>query len=161
MLFRSTHGIQALDLLGRKVRMNGGAALQQFSLLIQASIASAKLHPELAIHAHALEHWAQRLQATLQDLSRAPDAALMLANATVFLEAFGHLVVAWVWLEQACVACTALQANTLAQTDQHFYRGKLQANQYFYQWELPKLGPMLDLLSSLDTSTLHMEDAWF
>ena len=160
-IHEGTHGIQALDLLGRKVRMNGGAALQQFSLLVQASIASAKQHPELTIHAHALEHWAQRLQATLQDLSNAPDAMLMLANATVFLEAFGHLVVAWVWLEQACVACTALQEKTVAQTDQHFYRGKLQANQYFYQWELPKLGPMLDLLSSLDTSTLRMEDAWF
>ncbi len=45
--------------------------------------------------------------------------------------------------------------------DADFYRGKLQACHYFFKWELPKVQPQLDLLQSLDTTTLDMQDAWF
>ncbi len=45
--------------------------------------------------------------------------------------------------------------------DDAFYRGKLAACRYFFAYEVPKVGPMLDLLASLDTTTLTMQDAWF
>ena len=64
--------------------------------------------------------------------------------------------IAWVWLEQAC---TARKNARPADTD--FYQGKLQACRYFFLWELPKVGPMLDLLESIDTTALDMQDAWF
>ena len=82
-----------------------------------------------------------------------------LANASVYLEAVGHAVIAWIWLEQAALAERAL--DTAADSDRDFYRGKLQACRYFFKWELPKVGPQLDLLASIDTTTLDMQDAWF
>jgi hypothetical protein len=80
------------------------------------------------------------------------DPALALANASVYLEAVGHVVVAWMWLEQL------LAAN--GRTGE-FYDGKRQAARYFFRYELPKTAPQLDLLESLDRTTLEMRDGWF
>ena len=61
-------------------------------------------------------------------------------------------------------ATTKVADAALKQADRadgNFYQGKLQACRYFFRWELPKVGPMLDLLESIDTTTLDMQDAWF
>ena len=84
---------------------------------------------------------------------------LFRSNASVYLEAFGHVVVSWIWLEQALVAQAALAGATGEDAD--FYRGKLAATAYFFRFELPKVYPQLDLLASLDRTTLDMQDAWF
>jgi butyryl-CoA dehydrogenase len=76
----------------------------------------------------------------------------MLANASVYLEAVGHVVVAWIWLEQALAAHGR---------PGDFYDGKRQACRYFFRWELPRTGPQFDLLASLDETTLAMRDEWF
>jgi hypothetical protein len=88
-------------------------------------------------------------------LHGAGDLNLTLANATVYLEAFGHLVLSWIWLEQAIVA---LRAGT---QDESFYAGKLHACRWFFRWELPRVDAQLDLLASLDKTALEMQDAWF
>ena len=49
----------------------------------------------------------------------------------------------------------------MAADEQAFYRGKLQAAQFFYHWELPKCAAWCDLLESLDTTALDMQDEWF
>jgi alkylation response protein AidB-like acyl-CoA dehydrogenase len=166
-IHEGTHGIQGLDLLGRKVRMKGGKALAQLQTLINLTIQLGLTHAELKSHAQALAHWGQELSATLVALGKAPSVDVGLANASVFLEAFGHYVVAWLWLEQALVAQTAMQASKLSNTqplaksEQDFYSGKLAAAKYFEKWELPKLGPMLLLLAQLEDTPLTMQDAWF
>ena len=83
---------------------------------------------------------------------RCGDIERTLANATVYLEAFGHVVLAWIWLEQACAAHGKAG---------DFYDGKRQACRYFFRWELPRTGPQFDLLASLDDTTLAMRDDWF
>jgi butyryl-CoA dehydrogenase len=65
-----------------------------------------------------------------------------------------------VWLQQAMAAQAGLDAGATPEDDA-FYRGKLQACRYFFQWELPKTGAQFELLESLDTTTLDMQDAWF
>jgi hypothetical protein len=75
-----------------------------------------------------------------------------MANSHVYLEAFGHIVVAWLWLEQF-VAAHGKKGD--------FYDGKRQATRYFIRFELPKTAPQLDLLASLDRTTLEMQDSWF
>jgi butyryl-CoA dehydrogenase len=80
------------------------------------------------------------------------DVDLALANASVYLEALGHVVVAWMWLEQA-LAADGREGD--------FYDGKRQAARFFFRWELPRTGPQFDLLQSLDRTTLDMPDAWF
>jgi alkylation response protein AidB-like acyl-CoA dehydrogenase len=162
MIHEGTHGIQALDLLGRKVVMKNGAALNLLSREIDATIALAMDAPLLRAHAMQLQDaWAdivtsvERLKPTL-----ASDAEAALANASLFLEAFGHAVLAWSWLKQAVVADAALPA-ACGGADEPFYRGKLQACQYFFRWELPRIGAQLTLLRSLDQTTRHMQPDWF
>ncbi|WP_455777516.1 acyl-CoA dehydrogenase C-terminal domain-containing protein, partial [Burkholderia stabilis] len=87
-----------------------------------------------------------------QQLGALGDPQQRLANASVYLEAFGHLVVAWLWLD------VTLAAH--GHSDD-FHDGKRAAARFFFNWELPKVDAQLDLLSSVDTTTLDMRDAWF
>ncbi|WP_423197247.1 MULTISPECIES: acyl-CoA dehydrogenase [unclassified Cupriavidus] len=160
-IHEGTHGIQGLDLLGRKVVMRDGAALRLLGARIEATCARALVAGDAALagYARALGAAAQRLAEVTTTLWAAGDPNVTLANATVYLEAFGHVVVAWIWLEQALVAQRALPAAS--GDDAGFYRGKLAAAAYFYRFELPRTTPQFDLLASLDRTTLDMQDAWF
>jgi hypothetical protein len=148
-IHEGTHGIQGLDLLGRKVVMQGGAGLTLLAATIEATCARATDYPA---YAAALRSTVARIVEVTQKVWGAGDVALSLANASVYLEAFGHAVIAWMWLEQTLAAHGK---------DGDFYEGKRRAAQYFFQWELPRTGPQLDLLASLDRTTLDMEDRFF
>jgi acyl-CoA dehydrogenase len=154
-IHEGTHGIQGLDLLGRKVSMQNGAAFKAFANEVQKTIAKSLELPELAAYGKSLSAVLQRIESVTQSLYAAGDMNKTLANASIYLEAFGHAVVAWMWLQQALVAVGK------SGHDADFYRGKLQACAYFFKWELPKVQPQLDLLESIDTTTLDMQDAWF
>lgn len=163
-IHEGTHGIQGLDLLGRKVVIKDGAALKIFVGRVQATLerAHASGAADDAANARALAAALERLTQVTRQLWAAGDPAVTLANASVYLEAFGHVVMAWVWLEQALVARTALAAHAGTRGEEEdFYRGKLAAAAYFFAWELPKTGAQFDLLASLDRTTLDMRDAWF
>jgi len=158
-IHEGTHGIQGLDLLGRKMVLDGGRAARLFAAEVAATVArAAQAGPEWAAMGGALSAAAGRVFATARTLHGAGDLNLTLANASVFLEAFGHVVVAWQWLEQGLLAAAARPRDD---ADADFYAGKRQAARYFFRWELPRVGPMLDLLDSIDTTTLEMRDAWF
>ncbi len=160
-IHEGTHGIHGLDLLGRKVPMQGGAALSDLGARIAATIARARTEPALAA-------WAESLATALQDavetsrrlvaeLGRDPERAL--ANATIYLDSLGHVVVAWRWLEMARVALRALPRAD-SQSDE-FLQGKLAACRYFFRYELPRVGPALALLRSLDDTALRIPDGGF
>jgi butyryl-CoA dehydrogenase len=152
-IHEGTHGIQALDLLGRKVLGGGGASLVALAARIADTVARARdLGGEPAAHADALQAAVDRLGEVTLALAGLGDPERTMANATVYLEAAGHVVVAWMWLEQLVA---------VGDRDGDFYDGKRAAARYFFRWELPKVGPMLDLLASGDTTTLEMRDAWF
>ncbi|MEN3276608.1 MAG: hypothetical protein V7631_2398 [Massilia sp.] len=158
-IHEGTHGIHGLDLLGRKVSIQGGALFKAAGEEVGRTIARARAAdsaPDLPAHAGRLEAVWQRIAQVTAALYGAGDLHKTLANASVYLEAVGHAVVAWIWLEQALAA-----APRLGGADDDFYRGKLQACRYFFNWELPKVAPQLDLLASIDTTTLDMRDAWF
>jgi hypothetical protein len=150
-IHEGTHGIQALDLLGRKVVMQQGAALGLLSTKIRDTLARCD---DPALVTALASRW-DRLEQVTAVLHQAGDPDMTLANASVYLEAFGHLVMAWIWMEQATVARRAVQ------TDADFYAGKLQACQWFFRWELPRVDAQLDLLAAMDVTTLHMQDNWF
>jgi alkylation response protein AidB-like acyl-CoA dehydrogenase len=154
-IHEGTHGIQGLDLLGRKVAMKNGAAFAALGGEMQHTVFHALQVPELEGYGKALGLVVHRIAAVTKTLYGVGDANKMLANASLYLEAFGHAVVAWIWLEQALLSVGK------SGHDADFYQGKLQACAYFFRWELPKTGPQLDLLESIDTTTLDMQDAWF
>jgi alkylation response protein AidB-like acyl-CoA dehydrogenase len=157
-IHEGTHGIQALDLLGRKVVMQQGAALQLLTRKIQKTCDCALLvqRGDTQTFGANLGNTFQRLLHVTQTLHRAGDANKTLANASAYLDAFGHVVIAWIWLEQSLAASTNYN-----ETESDFYHGKWQACKFFFVWELPKVSAMIDLLQSLDTTTLEMKDAWF
>jgi alkylation response protein AidB-like acyl-CoA dehydrogenase len=145
-IHEGTDGIQALDLLGRKVIMKDGAGLALLLSRIQqtASQAPADLgEPVLAA--------ADRLARTTAKLWAGGDPTVALANATAYLEAAGHLVIAWLWLQQLAAA---------GDKPGDFYDGKRLTARYFITHELPRIGPLLDLLDSRDTLMVDLEDAW-
>jgi alkylation response protein AidB-like acyl-CoA dehydrogenase len=155
-IHEGTHGIQALDLLGRKAVMNGGAAMKLFAREAGKTIAEAQGDPQLASYADDLQSAMNEVATTLQALAPtlATNPTLALANAVLFLEAFGHTVIAWIWLRQAIAAQRGLQNGIAADAD--FYRGKLAACRWFFRWELPKVRQWHELLRSLDDTTLTM-----
>lgn len=159
-IHEGTFGIQSIDLLGRKVLGDGGAALARLGAEMDREIGAAETDSELRCHAAALSD-ARRLvaetTAVLAHAAKAEGTAVALANAAVYLEMLGHVVVAWIWLKQA-IAARRLQAGS---EDDPFLSGKLAACGYFFRWELPKIGPQAALLQSLDKTTLRMSDASF
>ncbi len=153
-IHEGTHGIQALDLLGRKVAMRNGDAFRLLSEKVMATVARAGDMPQ----AVALARRWQRLAEVTQQLHTTGDLNLTLANATVYLEAFGHLVLGWIWLEQY-LAAQGQDAD--AGSDADFYAGKRQACLWFHANEVIRVDAQLDLLASLDVTALQMQDAWF
>jgi alkylation response protein AidB-like acyl-CoA dehydrogenase len=153
-IHEGTHGIQALDLLGRKVRMSGGRALALLGARIASTIERVRGTADDDLHrfADALEAAAARTVGVTRALHAAGDPRRTLANATAYLEAFGHVVLAWIWLDQA-LAAHGCQGD--------FHDGKRQACRYFFRWELPRTTAQFELLESLDDTTLAMRDAWF
>ena len=157
MIHEGTHGIQALDLLGRKVVMQGGKGLQLLAARIDATTLRALAVPAWADTANALA-------GTLKALGHATRAAWAtgkpeeaLANATPYLQAFGHTVLAWIWLDVALCAQQALAAAA----DSDALHGKLAAARYFFRYELPKVPAWLAVVETRDDTCRSMHEAWF
>jgi len=159
-IHEGTHGVQGLDLLGRKVTQSGGAGLTELVARIRADIVEAReveaLRPvadDLASHLSEAIATTERLVAALSDR---PELAL--ANATVYLDMMGHVVVAWMWLRQAVAAVRRTESGA---GDPDFLQGKLTACRFFFCYELPKTRTQRALLDSLDQTTLSMNPEWF
>ena len=152
-IHEGTHGIQSLDLLGRKVVADGGANLAALTTVVTATVARAReTGGEPATMADHLDTAWRRLVSVTASMFASGDVDAALANSAVYLEAFGHIVIAWIWLEQVLTA-----------HGRHgdFYDGKRQAARFFFRYELPRTAAQLDLLAGLDRTTLEMRDEWF
>jgi len=153
MIHEGTHGIQALDLLGRKVLMEGGAGLRLLAARMQATVDRAQAVEGFGAPAAGLGAALRRLVAATQSAwaTGVPEEAL--ANATPYLQAFGHTVLAWVWLDVA-LAAQRLPEGALAQ-------GKLAAMRYFHAYELPKVEAWLGVVAARELLCSRMQPQWF
>lgn len=137
-LYEGTTGIQSLDLLGRKVTMENGKALQILSSVIQSTIQEAISIPATSNCAHQLADSLVQIQKVLAKLL--PVAAegkidLFLADATVFLEMVSYTIIGWQWLKMGVIA-----ANQLAHGQQEkrsFYEGKIHTMEFYFAYEMP------------------------
>lgn len=161
-IHEGTTGIQSLDLLARKVPMHGMAGYQACLKAIRQTIAEAQTLPPLAALGGELEAALRCLEETTQSLLTAMGSESIdrvLANSVSYLDMFGQVVMAWIWLKQGCAAQQRLA--TAQGNDADFYRGKLQALRYFFAAELPKIQHWSNLLKNLESSAFEMQDAWF
>jgi len=162
-IHEGTEGIQGLDLLGRKVIMKQGAGYKLFNQKVMASLQQAQNYTDLAPLCDKLSDALKSLNEVTQALAfkMAEDPNRILANATVYLDMFGRVLVSWLWLKQALCSVRALEAPGLHSEEIAFYQGKLQAARYYLQWELPETEVQADLLKRFDTIPYDMQDEWF
>ena len=161
MIHEGTHGIQGLDLLGRKVLMHEGAALKLLAARMQTTMRAATEHDTLRSPSRQLHTALQALESATRAawVEATPEQAL--ANATPYLQAFGHVVLAWLWLDVA-LACEARlgreQADVATLDALH---GRLAAMRYFYAYELPKTDAWLLPVAARQALCREMRDSWF
>ena len=159
-IHEGTEGIHGLDLLGRKV--GAGAGLELLREQVMAVVAEAGDVASLTDMAREVEAAFELLVSTTRELlsSIAREADRGLANATIYLDCFGRVVMAWLWLWQALVATRRL-TGAPHEGDRNFYLGKLQAARYYVEWELPQVAPAAALLRALNPVPFEMRDEWF
>jgi len=166
-IHEGTTGIQAMDLVGRKLRRENGASFMAYAAEVEATISEATISEAAISEAMTtdLKGLAQALSSAWQDLKSAADTLLRFENeadamrhATAFLHAFGHGVVGHIWLQQALLVQDNLDAQSTDQSNLH--QGILMTAHYFIDIELPRvkawLSPILSPASALETAI-----AWF
>lgn len=155
-IHEGTTGIQANDLVGRKIRRDGGKAFRILRQRVQATIAAAATRECLRADARGLEAAWENLDQAVELLMPEQADALATANATPFLFAFGHAVVGWIWLDMALLSERRLAENP-DDGAQALYTGKLRACRYFTEYELPRvrawLAPLLAQIAIFDETT--------
>lgn len=158
-IHEGTWAIHGLDILGRKVRIAGGAAMTILKGEMAETAELANEYAELKGYADQLMAALARVEETVAAVAKAPEPSLGLANATLFLNAFGHVVIAWVWLQQAVAASQGKTNGNAADVD--FYDGKLAANQFFFRYELPKIKADLEVVANLDSTCFDLSAEHF
>ena len=153
MIHEGTHGIQAMDLLGRKVLMEQGRGLQLLAARIKASIEQVQRQPALSEHANALAQALAHVGAATQKAWATGNPTEALANAVPYMQAFGHVVIAWIWLE--------LSRAAAASKNEAYRAGVAGATAYFYRYELPKIDAWLRLVESRDMTCAEIPEAAF
>ena len=153
-IHEGTHGIQGLDLLGRKVVMQNGMAFEVLKSSIKETIRSAQQADLLKSFAVDLGQALDRVANTTLKLvaAQSRDMRIALADATLYLDTLGHLVIGWMWLKQALIVSRA--DAKVGTPDALFYDGKQAACRFFFRRELPKVHMQADLLERLDDTTV-------
>ncbi|WP_047604791.1 acyl-CoA dehydrogenase [Pseudomonas putida] len=161
-IHEGTEGIQALDLLGRKLGLKGGRGYALFLEQVNHSLHQAGGLNECGPLAQRLAEGLAILKEVTTSLQQqvAEDADLGLSNATAYLDLFGRVLVGWVWLRQALIAERAL-LDGAAGLEGDFYRGKLHTAKYYMKWELAQLQGIAQLLCAGNSACHDMQNRWF
>lgn len=158
-IYEGTTGIQSMDLLGRKVTMKNGAALQLLMKEIQSTIQDAMTHDELKPYAEILTRkmgTTQKVLGHLMGFAMKGDFERFLMDANMFMEFASTIVIAWQWLKQAIVAKTALiTGNTPYGED--FYESKVHTMKFFFKYEVPKTLALEQILMDNEVLTIQNE----
>ncbi len=145
MIHEGTHGIQAADLLGRKVLMEDGKAWQLLKQRMGATSKKASQFSELVAYANDLENAVVAVEAATKAAWSTANPTEALANAVPYMQAFGHVVIAWIWLELAINRVANKTINTTASA-------------YFYNYELPKITAWLKVVVNRDLTCANMAE---
>jgi len=151
-IYEGTNGIQAMDLLGRKMRAQKGMVFMKWLAEANKDIARAKACDATAALAEQVEKAVGQLGATAMHLSRLAQADLesAMVQATPFLNLFGGVVLGVHALEQAVVAQEALDAGG----DDPVYAGKVLNARYYVANHLPHAVSLATSIQAADTSCL-------
>ncbi len=161
-IHEGTTAIHGLDLLGRKIILKNGKSLTLLVAEIMKTIEQANQHETLKPHAATLMKYLGKTDTVTKHLLSlaGKDLEIFLSDATLYLELFGNVTIAWQWLVQGIKATEALQAGASGD-DANFYQGKIHTLRYFYEYELVKVESLMKRLLSEDNVTVEMRGEWF
>ena len=162
-IHEGTTGIQSLDLMARKVPMKNfagySAMLKEMLSTCELANAQAPLTEFAEQLIKAIDNLKEVTQ-TVMAMTQTQNPDLVFSNSVAYLDMFGHITIAWLWLKQGLVANAALKNKPHA-NDEKFYRGKLQAMQYFFRSELPNTYHWGALVKNIDSTSFDMQADWF
>ena len=156
-------GIQAMDLLGRKVLMKNGMASLFYNQEVQKTIDKAKGRNGLESYAFKLEEAMEQLQQVTMHLigvAQEDGPEVFLADASLYLEYFGRIAIGWQWLLQGITA-QEKQKKSSSKKDTDFYTGKLFTMQYYFHYELPKIKGLAERLMEKALLCVDMQTDYF
>jgi len=159
-IYEGTTGIQSQDLLGRKITMNNGEGLKLLLNEILTTVAKANNHPELKPYADSISEkikLSEKVLTSLMPHALKGDFEKYLADASVFMEFFSLIIVAWNWLEIATDSQEAL-VNGDKKYSEIFYNSKIETMKYFFNYELPKTVSQSEILMNPSSVTIKKDE---
>lgn len=175
-LYEGTNGIQALDLMGRKMTMKGGAVFMQVMQEISIFVGEHKDHPVMGEAFAKLEKAQMEMAMAVMGIQQSVkqggfEALVPLLQASNFLEAAGHIVVSWMLLSQAVLAANrlngmiaekgvdandkkAVRAFIEAGEEATYYYNKTQSAYWFVNNRLPIASAVFEMMKNKDLSAM-------
>jgi alkylation response protein AidB-like acyl-CoA dehydrogenase len=157
-LYEGTNGIQAMDLLGRKMAMQGGALFMTYLQDVNAFIEETRAHEVLGAAVETLDAAKTTLAETaffFVSLGR-KDPEYPMLNSAPFLEMFGDVLIGHLLLEQARTASARLAAVAPDSADATFYTNKIKTAQFFVSSVMPRVQANATRIQSNDRSALEI-----
>ena len=162
-IYEGTTGIQSQDLLGRKVPMENGKALELLLTEILHTITEAMEFDELRSSAKILGDKIKLTRSVLDFLvpfAKKGNYERFLSDANLFMEFLSHVVIGWLWLDIAVNA----QRNILGGDQTYsktFYESKIHTMKFYFKYELPKTGSLAESLMHPDVLTTNSKKEVF
>ena len=166
-IYEGTTTIHGLDLLGRKVMMEGGKTVGYLSEEIAVDLRTAARFDRVRPLAEKLQSGLQQLEEVLGQLlglaRSEKDARVFLADATVFLDYFGLHVIGWMWVKQAAAAAVAFEeaatvgGRDMGEEEQRFYEAKIRTAAYYFDYVFPRTRGQRTTLLSTERVTLSFD----
>ena len=162
-IYEGTSGIQAMDLLARKIGMKKGLVFMNFLGEIQKTVARARDVKALEGMAAKVEQATNRLGETalhIGKLAMSSDVKVAFAHALPFLYAMGDTIMAWMLLWRATVADEKLTAGC-KKKDLSFYNGQIKTADFYIHTELPVTMGKMDAIKGASAAAVEIEDDAF
>jgi len=162
-IYEGTNGIQAMDLLGRKLGMNKGKPIMDLMVEIQQTIADAKANSKTAGLAGRVEKALNKLGEVALNLGQtamSPRVMAAFAHAYPFMEVAGDVVLAWQLLWRATLAAQKLE-NGAKKKDAVFYEGQLKSAEFFIHTQLPVALGKMDAILDINSAAVDIEEDSF
>ncbi|MGD9115414.1 MAG: acyl-CoA dehydrogenase [Desulfobacterales bacterium] len=163
LIYEGTNGIQAMDLLGRKLGMNKGKTIMDLLGEIQKTIAAARTNSRTEKFANKVEAAVNKLGEVALHLGKtamSPDVMAAFANAYPFMEVAGDVVMSWLLLWRATIAAEKLDAGA-KKRDAAFYEGQLKGVEFFTHSVLPVTLGKMDVVLGTNAAAVDISQDAF
>ena len=163
-IYEGTNGVQAMDLLARKLGMKGGKPLMDLMGEMGNTVAQAKAVDGLKELAESVEKASTKLGELAMAIGQTAMSEKVLdafGSATPFLEVTGDVVMAWLHLWRATVAAKALASGNAKKKDEAFYQGQVKTAQFFIQTLLPTAVGKMDGVKTFTSSVMEIPEDGF